>query len=122
MTHHQRFSPEYVTNAARLLGLLSHETRLNIVLFLAQRPASVTEVCNNLSLAQSNASHHLRILRDAGLLIDEREGKFVVYRINTPVWLRVGNGFFDHLLEGRDEVTLQHFRIQRVQPGVGNVE
>lgn len=114
MPHQHRFSPEYITTAAHLLGILSHETRLNIVLFLAPGPATVTGICEHLELTQSNTSHHLRILRDTGLVTDERDGKFVIYQINIPVWRRIGDGFFDHLLEGHDEVTLQYFRIERI--------
>ena len=47
-------------------------------------------------------------------MVDERDGQFVVYRLNVEVWKRVGDGFFDQLLSGEDSATLQHFRIQRV--------
>lgn len=113
----QQFSPEYTAQAARVLRLLSHRTRLRIVLALAQGPATVSEVCDHLGISQSNASHHLSILRNTGLVRDEREGQFVVYRINIPVWMQVGDGFFDHLLHGQDSVTLRHFRISRLHLG-----
>jgi len=118
MTERRQFSAEYVTIAAHLLGVLSHETRLNIVLFLAQGEATVSEVCEQLGLVQSNASHHLSILRNTGLVADRRDGQFVVYRINIPVWRKTADGFFDHLLEGSDGVTLQNFRVERLKDGV----
>ena len=118
MTRRQ-FSPEYIAVAAHLLGVLSHETRLNIVLFLAQGEATVSEVCDRLGLVQSNASHHLSILRTTGLVADQREGQFVVYRINVPVWRQAADGFFDHLLAGSDGVTLQNFRIERLREADG---
>ncbi len=102
--------------AAHVLGVLSHETRLNLVLTLAQGPASVTELCEHLALAQSNASHHLGILRTTGLVVDEREGQFVIYRLNVAAWRAIGDGFFDQLLAGRDVVRLQHFSIERTPP------
>ena len=110
----RNFSPEYITNAAHILGVLSHETRLNIVLMLAQGQATVSEICEYLQLPQPNVSHHLGILRNTGLVCDEREGQFVIYRVNVPLWRAVGDGFFDHLLGGEDEARLQHFRIQRL--------
>ena len=110
----RRFSQEYITRAAHILGVLSHETRLNLVLSLALGPASVTELCEHLALEQSNASHHLGILRNTGLVTDERDGQFVIYRLNVPAWRAIGDGFFDQLLGGMDQVTLQHFRIQRL--------
>lgn len=114
MPSRRTFPPEYVAAAAQILGLLSHETRLHLVLFLAQGPATVSETCAALALAQSTASHHLGILRTAGLVADRREGQFVVYRLNVPVWRRVADGFFDHLLQGEDAVTLQNFRVERL--------
>lgn len=108
------FPAEYVGVAAQLLGLLSHETRLQLVLFLAQGPATVSETCAALGLAQSTASHHLGILRTTGLVTDRRDGQFVVYQLNVPVWRQVADGFFDHLLQGEDAVTLQNFRVERL--------
>jgi ArsR family transcriptional regulator len=112
-TRRRRFSQEYVTTAAHILGVLSHETRLNLVLALAQGPATVSELCGHLGLEQSNASHHLGILRNTGLVSDERDGQFVVYRVNLSAWRALGDGFFDQLLGGLDAVQLQHFRITR---------
>jgi DNA-binding transcriptional ArsR family regulator len=109
----RRFSQDYVTTAAHILGVLSHETRLNLVLALAQGPASVSELCEHLGLEQSNASHHLGILRNTGLVLDERDGQFVIYRLHVPAWRALGDGFFDRLLGGLDAVQLQHFRITR---------
>jgi ArsR family transcriptional regulator len=114
MPARREFPAQYVATAARLLGLLSHETRLHLVLTLAQGPATVTDLCALLGLAQSNASHHLALLRTAGLVSDQRDGQFVVYQLNVPVWRQVADGFFDHLVGGADAVTLQNFRVERL--------
>lgn len=108
------FSPEYVSAAAQLLGVLSNETRLHVVLLLAQGEANVTELGDALDVPQSSLSHHLRILRNTGLVSDRRDGRYVLYRINIPAWTRLAHGFFDTLLEGEDEVRLQDFSIRRV--------
>jgi len=110
----QTFSAEYVRTAAHVLGVLSNETRLHVVLLLAQGEANVTELCDALDVAQSSLSHHLRILRNTGLVSDRRDGRFVLYRINVPAWTKLADGFFDVLLEGEDEVTLQNVSIRRV--------
>ena len=93
---------------------LSDPTRRAILARLAQGEATVSELCEQLSLTQSNASHHLGILRNTGLVTDRREGQFVVYRINVSAWSALGDGFFDQLLGGADSVRLQRFRIERV--------
>jgi len=100
--------------ATKVLAVLSQETRLNLVLALAQGPASVTELCEHLGLPQSKISHHLGILRNTGLVTDSREGQFVIYRINVGAWRMLGDGFFERMLEGKDEVLLQHFQIRRL--------
>lgn len=117
MPERRTFPPEYVALAAGLLGVLSHETRLHLVLALAQGPATVTELCALLGLGQSNASHHLALLRARGLVTDRRDGQFVVYQLNVPVWRQVADGFFDRLLGGQDAVTLQHVRVERRPAG-----
>ncbi len=109
----RHFPRAYVSLAARVLGVLSHETRLGLVLALTQGPASVGELCDYLNLAQSNVSHHLGILRAASLVADDRQGQFVIYHLDVPTWRRLGNGFFDELLGGADEVRLQNVIIRR---------
>lgn len=113
MTTRRRFPDQYITLAARVLGVLSHKTRLKLVLTLAQGPATVTELCKHLGLVQSNASHHLSILRNTALVADERDGQHVTYRLNVDTWRRFGDGFFDQLIPGENAVRLQHFVVQR---------
>lgn len=107
------FDPLYVDAAARILGVLRHPTRLHLVLLVAQGETHVSRLSELLELPQSNVSHHLSILRNLGLVADRREGQFVLYRIHTPAWKLLANGFFDHLLGGMDEVRLQNFLIRR---------
>lgn len=99
--------------AARVCALLAHPTRLHLVLFLAQGDATVRELMDALGVRQSNASHHLSILRDARLVTARRAGQHVVYRIDVASWRAVGDGFFDHLVRGRNGASLAHFRIGR---------
>jgi DNA-binding transcriptional ArsR family regulator len=109
----RRFDQAYVTAAVRVLDVLSHETRLKLVLALTQGPASVTELCEYLDLPQSNVSHHLALLRSASLVADDRDGQFVFYHLSVPAWRLLGDGFFDQLLGGENEVQLQNILIRR---------
>ena len=110
-------SPAYVARAARALGLLGHETRLQVVLLLAVlSEAHVSALAEALETSQSNLSHHLRLLRDAGLVRDRRAGQFVIYSLEVSGWRELADGFFDSLLGGQDTVTLQNFRIDRLRP------
>jgi ArsR family transcriptional regulator len=66
----------------RYFKALSDETRLTIVgLIFRHRQLCVCEVEQILGITQSKASRHLRYLRDAGVLEDEREGVTINYRL-----------------------------------------
>lgn len=67
---------------SRIFKALSDETRLAIMgLVFHHGPICVCEVEQILSISQSKASRHLRYLRNADLLEDEREGLIVNYRL-----------------------------------------
>jgi DNA-binding transcriptional ArsR family regulator len=67
---------------ARLLKVLSVETRVRIVQLLKGRALCVNALASRLGVTQGAVSQHLRIMRDAGLVIDEKRGYFVHYRLN----------------------------------------
>src|SRR5215207_9044454 len=60
---------------------LGDETRLRILEHLVAGETSVSDLTDRLGIGQSLMSHHLRILREAGLVADRREGRWVQYAI-----------------------------------------
>jgi len=68
---------------ARLLSVLSVETRVRIVRLLNGRALCVNALAAQLDVTQGAVSQHLRIMRDAGAVIDDRRGNFVHYRLNA---------------------------------------
>lgn len=64
---------------AKLLQTLGDPTRLRILTALESVCISVTTITEVTGLRQPTVSHHLRILRDRGLVIAERRGGFVYY-------------------------------------------
>lgn len=72
-----------VKKAALVLRALNHKLRQQMIHILdTQGKMTVTEIYVQLRMEQSVASQHLAILRRAGIVSTEREGKFVYYRIN----------------------------------------
>lgn len=66
-----------------VIRALNHKLRLNILKMLAEKPKSpVTSIYVKLRLEQSVASQHLAIMRRAGIVKSEREGKFIYYSVN----------------------------------------
>jgi ArsR family transcriptional regulator len=66
----------------KIFKALSDANRLRIIKMLEIRPLCVCEITEVLQLATSTVSKHLSILRDSGLIIDEKEGKWVNCRLN----------------------------------------
>jgi ArsR family transcriptional regulator len=60
---------------------LADPTRLRIVLLLRRRELCVCELMFILRMEQSRVSHHMRVLRDAGIAEDVREGRWIIYRV-----------------------------------------
>ncbi|MDP5169573.1 MAG: metalloregulator ArsR/SmtB family transcription factor [Bacteroidia bacterium] len=70
---------------ARVMKTISHPARLAIVeLLLEQGPLSVKTIYESIGISQSNASQHLKALEDVEVLISERDGKQILYRVLNP--------------------------------------
>ncbi len=70
-----------LARAARLFHALSDETRLGILEMLRGGERCVCELQGDLDAAQSRLSFHLRVLRDAGLVTDRKEGRWSYYAV-----------------------------------------
>ncbi|MCA9155561.1 MAG: metalloregulator ArsR/SmtB family transcription factor [Pirellulaceae bacterium] len=68
-------------SCASLLKVLADETRLTVVQQLLDGPKHVGEINAELNVEQSLLSHHLKVLRDAGLVCARRDGKAVLYEL-----------------------------------------
>jgi DNA-binding transcriptional ArsR family regulator len=77
-------SEQVVRELAQVFKLLSDETRLRILFYLAQNhELHVTDICNRLGQSQPAVSHHLALLRVSGLIESRREGKHNFYSVRT---------------------------------------
>lgn len=70
---------------AALLKVLADETRLAVVEQLLDGPKHVGEMNATLAIEPSLLSHHLKVLREAGLVTSQRDGKQVLYRLADRV-------------------------------------
>lgn len=71
--------------AIKMFKALSDETRLRIYLLLLQGELCVCELVNVLNMEQSRISHSVRILKEAGLVVNRREGKWIIYAVNPEI-------------------------------------
>ena len=67
---------------AKWFHALSDEIRIEIVSMLTGGERCVCELMDELDVAQSRLSFHLRVLKDAGLVADRKEGRWVHYSLN----------------------------------------
>ncbi|MDP4176515.1 MAG: metalloregulator ArsR/SmtB family transcription factor [Bacteroidota bacterium] len=72
-----------IEEKAKLFKALSDPNRLRILKMLQVRKLCVCEITEVLSLATSTVSEHLSILKRAGFIIEEKDGKWVNYMINS---------------------------------------
>jgi ArsR family transcriptional regulator len=75
-----------LARAAQLFHALSDETRLEIVQRLRNGERCVCDLTDLLDAAQSRLSFHLKVLKDAGLVHDRREGRWVHYHLNREAF------------------------------------
>jgi DNA-binding transcriptional ArsR family regulator len=69
--------------AALVLRALNHKLRQEILKLIDQeKKITVTQIYIKMRLEQSVTSQHLAILREAGIVVTQREGKFIYYLIN----------------------------------------
>ena len=64
---------------------LSDPTRREILRMLKSGPMSAGEIAAHFSITGASISHHLSVMRDAGLLLDDRVGKYIYYELNLTV-------------------------------------
>ena len=88
--------------ASALYRLLGDEARLRLLRVLARERLNVTELTGVLGLAQSGVSRHLGLLKDAGLVAEERDGGFSYYRL-APALDSNGDGALATMLRDQFE-------------------
>ncbi len=75
---------DLLRKAVLVLRAVNHKLRQQIIQQLEEhKKLTVTEIYVKLRLEQSVASQHLAILRRAGIVITDREGKYILYSLNS---------------------------------------
>lgn len=72
--------------AIELFHALSDETRLEIIELLRRGERCVCELTDTLDAAQSRLSFHLRVLKDAGIVRDRRDGRWIYYELDPEAF------------------------------------
>ena len=68
-----------------LFKALNDPTRREILELLKEKDLTAGEIADQFSISKPSISHHLDLLRQAGLVVSVKEGQFVYYSLNTTV-------------------------------------
>lgn len=74
---------------------LSDPTRRQIIQMLKDKDMTAGEIAEHFDMTKPSISHHLNMLKQAQLVIDERKGQNIYYSLNTTVFQEVVNWFFN---------------------------
>jgi len=84
--------------SARIFKVLSVDTRVRIIELLKRRSLCVNALARSLEITSAAVSQHLRILRDADIVMAEKQGYFVHYRVNDKTlaqWGKIARSLLD---------------------------
>ncbi len=68
-----------------LFKALNDETRRGILELLKKKDMTAGEIAEQFNISKPSISHHLDLLKQAGLVVANKEGQFIHYSINTTV-------------------------------------
>jgi ArsR family transcriptional regulator, arsenate/arsenite/antimonite-responsive transcriptional repressor len=104
-------STQLEKDLVQVFKLLSDETRLRILLYLVREgELHVTALCDKLGQSQPAVSHHLALLRVAGLIEARRDGKHNFYSVRKKHFHRIMEELFESISDpGTEAVRFDHF-------------
>ena len=94
----------------KIFKALSDKNRIRIVKMLQKKSLCVCEIKDVLKLATSTVSKHLSVLREAGLIVDWKDGKWINYKINPEPDSLVANALLYTQLQIEDDETIKNDR------------
>jgi DNA-binding transcriptional ArsR family regulator len=81
---------------------LSDPTRRKILELLSKGDMNAGEIADKFDISKPSISHHLNILRNAELILAEKQGQHMMYSLNTTAFQDVAKWFFDFRDRGND--------------------
>ena len=95
----KKFNENTLYDVAELFKNFSDSTRIRILYTLFDKELSVSEICELLSMNQSAISHQLRILKNAKLVKNRREGKTIYYSLDDDHVYNIISQGIEHVEE-----------------------
>lgn len=94
-----------IVKAAQLLKLLGDKTRLTIISVLQKQECCVCELVELFDMSQPSISQHLRKLKDAGLVVEDRKGQWIYYSLNkSSEFYPLTENILQHVYDSNENV------------------
>ena len=111
-----------MTRPFSALQELGDSTRLRVFLAILGVRKNVSQIVAELGLAQPQVSYHLRKLKDAGLAVEERDGRWVWYQVNWDAGDRNLRDFINLMARWAEDEGLVDTGVHAAAGGDGGVE
>lgn len=82
---------------------LSDPTRRKILNLLGEKDLTAGEISEYFNISKPSISHHLNILKNAELVIWEKQGQNIYYSLNSTAFQEIMNWFFEFLERGKED-------------------
>lgn len=93
---------EKLPNQNNIFKALSDPSRRKILQLLKERDLTAGEISDCFDISKPSISHHLNLLKQANLVIDERQGQNICYSLNTTVFQELLS-FFLNLMDKKED-------------------
>ena len=103
MVRHELPTDELLCDLSDLFRLFGDTTRVKILFSLFESEMCVCAIAELLGMTQSAISHQLKILKDANLVANRREGTTIYYFLSDDHVRTIISKGFEHLIEERNE-------------------
>ena len=98
-----------VVEYLNIFKALGDENRFRILLMLRQRSLCVCEMHELLNIALSTLSAHLKLMKHTGLIVDEKDGRWIIYSLSKNTYLSELLDTLENKL--KSDRTIEHDRI-----------
>lgn len=100
-----------------VFAALANPTRRALLDLLRERPQPVAELADRFDMRRPSVSEHLKVLRDAGLVVDERRGRQRIYRVEPAPLVEVAEWLHPYEAFWRDRLAgLRRLLDEEAQP------
>lgn len=82
-------------NQNNIFKALSDPNRRKILSLLKEKDMTAGEISDHFNISKPSISHHLNILKQADLVLDERQGQNILYSLNTTVFQEILSFFLN---------------------------